>query len=94
MDPVYVEGLRKAKAAVDAGTLSAEEFEKTKERLRAKREEREKEAQVRSLHSEHDNSDLGALLRMLSHLLGDAKFCSVTFCIFHFALVFLCTHQY
>ena len=73
MDPIYVKGLREAKAAVDAGTLSAEEFEKEKKRLLAQREEREKEAQVCILHSEHGNSDLGTLLRMIVHLLRDSR---------------------
>jgi hypothetical protein len=44
MDPRYVKGLREAKAQVDAGTLTPEEFEKEKKRLLALREEREKEA--------------------------------------------------
>lgn len=46
MDPLYVKGLREAKAQVDAGTLTPEEFEKEKKRLLALREEREKEALV------------------------------------------------
>ena len=46
MDPLYVKGLREAKAQVDAGTLTPEEFEKEKKRLLAQREEREKEVLV------------------------------------------------
>ena len=48
MDPIYVKGLREAKAQVDAGTLTPEEFEKEKKKLLAQREEREKEVSGRT----------------------------------------------
>ncbi len=48
MDPIYVKGLREAKAQVDAGTLTPEEFEKEKKKLLAQREEREKEVSRRA----------------------------------------------
>lgn len=48
MDTMYVKGLREAKAQVDAGTLTPEEFEKAKKKLLDQREEREKEVSRRA----------------------------------------------
>jgi hypothetical protein len=40
MDPTYVQGLREAKALVDEGVLTQEEFNKEKNELVKEREER------------------------------------------------------
>ena len=45
MDPLYVKGLREAKGLLDAGTISAEDFEKEKRKLLSEREERERQEQ-------------------------------------------------
>jgi hypothetical protein len=72
MDPIYVKGLREAKALVDAGTITPEEFEKEKKKLLSQREEREKEAQAqdeqrrkRSLEEDGAGGDSSNKSRMM-----------------------------